>query len=287
MPGTLYQWTTGQSPSQPLGLNMNITSYTHTHIHTRPPWSLRSQENTPPSWLSSPHTHTPLHDHSDLRSQENTPPSWLSSQLGCGGLPPGWPLWALSLLDFLALLPSAGRQNVLSWHVDTRPLWALRPHEMGCPGGNTVKYKYGAGWPLPHFLSFSATMGGPPLTSRGSRSVWAEFQEEAGSWRPCPQTNITGAWVSFVKAQWQWIPISIWVLGKTLGVLAKQAHAGGYPECLGSGAQAWPVCELLQGRPGLCCTAAAQHRARHTVRAHQPSVLVQPRNPILRALALF
>ena len=34
------------------------------------------------------------------------------------------------------------------------------------------------------------------------------------------------------------------------------------------------------------CTTGAQHTARHTARAHQPSVLVQPRNSILRALAL-
>ena len=29
--------------------------------------------------------------------------------------------------------------------MDTSPLWALRPHEMGRPGGNTGKYKYWAG----------------------------------------------------------------------------------------------------------------------------------------------
>lgn len=236
-----------------------------THTHT-PPWSLRSQISREYSSFVALITTRMWRFTSRLAPVG-------SESLGFSCTPPQ--CW------------EAERTVLTCESMDTRPLWALRPHEMGCPGGNTVKYKYGAGWPLPHFLSFSATMGGPPLTSRGSRSVWAEFQEEAGSWRPCPQTNITGAWVSFVKAQWQWIPISIWVLGKTLGVLAKQAHAGGYPECLGSGAQAWPVCELLQGRPGLCCTAAAQHRARHTVRAHQPSVLVQPRNPILRALALF
>ena len=48
----------------------------------------------------------------------------------------------------------------------------------------------------------------------------------------------------------------------SLGVLAKRAHAEGHPECLGSGAQAWPVCELLQGRPSLRpalhCWCAAQ-----------------------------
>ena len=161
--------TAGQSPSQPLGLNMNITPHTHTHTHVR----VRD-----------------LHDHS-VREYSSfmaliTTRTWRFTS------PPAR-VGSESLLGFSRTPPQCWEAEctVLKHEsMDTSPLRALRPHEMGRPGGNTGKYKNRAGWPLPHFLSsFSPTMGGGPDLAVALCAGWVP--EEVGSRRPCPQTQMS------------------------------------------------------------------------------------------------
>ena len=123
MPGTLYHW---HCRAVSFSTSRSQHEHHHTHTHT--------------------HTHTQnLHDHS-VREYSSfmaliTTRTWrFTSALALVG--------SESLLGFSRTPPQCWEAEctVLTHDsMDTSHLWALRPHEMGRPGGNTGKYKYRAG----------------------------------------------------------------------------------------------------------------------------------------------